>query len=331
MGLNNYTWRDIDKLEWASHWSDVFQSNLMQSWEYGDAKALSEGWSPVRYIFEDSKGRPTALVQILTKSFYIFGEIARLNRGPLLLVSNPNFSDETFIKLDIIRVLKKIAKEKRWLVFFMAPELSELDFPNETLRLNHLNIRKNIFPWASARLCLDVDESSLMAGLKGRWRGALKKAYKNDVNVINMELSSEAIDELDLFYKNAQKEIGFSGISPSLLKCLCTASGSNWKVCYYVVKDKAQNELCGILVSIVHGDTATYLIGNTNTEGRRIQANYAMLWQAIIDAKSLGCGWYDLGGLNKNTPKGIASFKSGLNGENYQLVGETRTLPIFSK
>ena len=85
------------------------------------------------------------------------------------------------------------------------------------------------------------------------------------------------------------------------------------------------------LVSIVHGDTATYLIGNTNAEGRRVQANYAMLWQAIIDAKSLGCGWYDLGGLNKNTPKGVAGFKSGLNGDNYQLVGEVRTLPFFSK
>ena len=325
---NNYECREIGELEWEVHWPKVVKSNLMQSWEYGDAKSISEGWKPVRYLWEDAIGKPVALAQVLTKSFSIFGGIARLNRGPLL-ISYENFSSDTSVKLELISTLKKIARLKRWWVFFMAPEILSIDTSESSLKLNHLNVRQNVCPWASTRLSLKVDQSGLMATLNGKWRGHLRKAFANKVNVIEVALTSETIDELISFYDNAQKGIGFSGISPALLRRLCAASGSDWKLCYYAVRNESTAELCGILVSVIHGDTATYLIGNTNADGRRMQANYAMLWEAIIDAKTYGCGWYDLGGLNENTPRGVADFKSGLNGGSYKLIGEIVTFPMF--
>ncbi len=79
-----------------------------------------------------------------------------------------------------------------------------------------------------------------------------------------------------------------------------------------------------MLVSIRHGDTATYLIGITNNEGRELQVNYALLWQAILDAKKNGCMWFDIGGLDATTPKGIAHFKKGVQSDPYYLIGEWR-------
>jgi lipid II:glycine glycyltransferase (peptidoglycan interpeptide bridge formation enzyme) len=77
-------------------------------------------------------------------------------------------------------------------------------------------------------------------------------------------------------------------------------------------------------VSLRHGDTSTYFIGTTDDTGRKLQVNYVLLWEAILYAKKSGCEWFDIGGLNATTPKGIAHFKSGLNSELYSLVGEWR-------
>ena len=106
--------------------------------------------------------------------------------------------------------------------------------------------------------------------------------------------------------------------------------GPQWKVNVYTTKANSEyiqdqdNELDGMLVSVTHGDTATYLIGYTNSTGRKNNANYLMLWQAIVDAKEEGVEFFDLGGLNDNTPEGIARFKKGLQGKHYDLVGEYR-------
>jgi len=328
MTSNNYKCREIGEFEWEVHWPNVAKSNLIQSWEYGKAKSMSEGWKPIRYLWEDVSGNPIALAQILTKSVSVWGGIARLNRGPLL-IGCENFSDDTSIKSELISALKKLAKIKRWWVLFMAPEILSMDTPNSFLKKNRLYMRKNVHPWASAHLSLITEESDLMSNLKGRWRGSLRKAFKNQVNVIKVKWTPEVLDELISFYDDAQKGIGFSGISPALLRHLCAASRTDWELCYYAVRNEFTNELCGILVSVIHGDTATYLIGNTNADGRKMQANYAMLWRAIIDAKTHGCSWYDLGGLNENTPKGVVDFKSGLNGQSYKLIGEVISLPMF--
>ena len=60
---------------------------------------------------------------------------------------------------------------------------------------------------------------------------------------------------------------------------------------YYALKEaeKAENkneEPIGAVLSISFGDTSIYLIGITNSNGRRLNANYVLLWQAILNAKN---------------------------------------------
>ncbi len=326
---NSYKCREVDKKEWSIHWPKIKRSNLMQSWEYGDAKVKSEGWKAKRYLFEDSYNQPVGLAQVLSKTFPIIGGVARINRGPLLLNLGATEHDE-LIKLDLIKVLKRLARSKRWWLLYMAPEILESDSYTRSTMFQKLNLKGHISRWASARLSLEIRESELMSGLNGKWRNILRKAFKSNLSMSEVTLTRDSIDELIKFYESAQKEIGFSGISSQLLKAICNISGEYWKVCYFAARDDVTSELNGILVSIVHGDTATYLIGNTNEAGRKTNANYLMLWNAILDAKSAGCKWYDLGGINKKTSKGVAHFKSGVNADYYQLIGELKTIPILS-
>ena len=78
-------------------------------------------------------------------------------------------------------------------------------------------------------------------------------------------------------------------------------------------------KLLGMLVSVLHGRTSTYFIGYTNRLRRKYNANYLLIWRALID-KKFGSRWFDLGGLNSNTPKGIAHFKNGMNGNIYHNI-----------
>ena len=64
-------------------------------------------------------------------------------------------------------------------------------------------------------------------------------------------------------------------------------------------------------------------------KGRKYNANYAMLWAAILNSKKKGCLWYDLGGINENTTEGIKRFKTRLNGEAYNLIGEYWSFKMF--
>ena len=79
-----------------------------------------------------------------------------------------------------------------------------------------------------------------------------------------------------------------------------------------------------MLVSVRHGDVSTYLIGLTNKKGRDYQVNYVLLWRAMLNAKDEGSAWFDIGGMDSSTPKGIKHFKSGLNADLYSLSGEWR-------
>ena len=99
----------------------------------------------------------------------------------------------------------------------------------------------------------------------------------------------------------------------------------NWKFKIFSATLSDSNDVLntiGKVVVITHGNTTTYLIGYTNNIGRYNNANYLLLWKAIIDAKNEGCQFFDLGGLNQTTTKGVAHFKRGLKGKEYILQGE---------
>ena len=86
-------------------------------------------------------------------------------------------------------------------------------------------------------------------------------------------------------------------------------------------------------MTVNYGKEVMYLIGMTNDLGRKLNANYLLLWESIKHAKQQKAVFFDVGGLNKDTTKGISHFKEGLNSKKYELIGEWITffLPRFRK
>jgi lipid II:glycine glycyltransferase (peptidoglycan interpeptide bridge formation enzyme) len=96
-----------------------------------------------------------------------------------------------------------------------------------------------------------------------------------------------------------------------------------------------EGELVAGNVSGLTGNTAVYLLGASNSEGRKLRASYLLQWAVIEHAKSLGKFYYDLGGIDEHANPNVYRFKRGLKGryvlENgcYESGARTFTKPFF--
>ena len=320
-----YYVKEVSFDQWSIHWQQVHKTNVLQSWEYGSAKELSENWKILRFLVSDSNGHAVALAQMLTRTIPLFGGIARLNRGPLLLNQFPE--DQKIERcLNVIQAILREGRRRRWWVVQIAPELPGT--VKVLTGLTQMGLRQQSNAVCSSGLInLGADENSLIMSLDGKWRNVLRKGQRLGVEVKRIDKTNPEQKLLISGYREFKLSKGFEGLSESLLRSLATQQSTAWQFDLFVSlapQESVSNEPIGILATIRHGDTATYLIGFTNDQGRQMQANSVMLWSAILNAKHNGCKWFDVGGLGPETPKGIAEFKRGLNAEPYALAGDFR-------
>ncbi len=334
---SKYTIEEVNQEKWSYYWSKVSHHNLVQSWEYGEAKNTAESWTPIRFLVRDNKDNPVAILQVLTKTWPLIGGIARLNRGPLLIKNNEvTIELEYKIKIDILQLLISILKKYKWWVLFVAPELTNKKYLRKKLMAIGLSYRKTP-NFGSALLSLDGTEDEILMSTKPKWRGRLRKAKKYNIRVECTSTGYQHLDDILNDYVSFQKQKGFAGIPNELIRGLSRLEGKNWKfIVYNAMFSEGDNKLksyAGTVISIIHGDTAFYLVGFTNQLGRQTNANYLLLWSAILDARDNGCRWFDVGGLNTTTTKGVSHFKRGLNGDEYILQGELwcSAFPAFNK
>lgn len=318
----NWQIQKLSQEEWDVHWGRCIKANLMQSWQYGEAKMCVEGWKPVRLLVRDHQKNPIALVQVLTKTLPIIGGIARINRGPIM-INNHFKEDNTGLIFAVLKLVLKEARRSRWWYIQTALELSDSGVARAGLKA--LGFKKfNNLPWASGLISLQNNEENILMSLNGKWRNGMRKGLKLGVDVTKKACSKDELELLLTEYSKLQNSKGFVGISKDLLIAMANQIGFAWEFNLYFAYSKEREETLpiGMLVTIRTGDTTIYLIGSTNSIGRHLQANSVLLWKSLLEAKRCGCDWYDIGGLSHSTPKGIASFKKGLNSILYQNLGE---------
>ena len=74
------------------------------------------------------------------------------------------------------------------------------------------------------------------------------------------------------------------------------------------------------LVLIRVGPLADGVVAWFGPEARDLKAGNVVAWGAIEEMHRLGCTIYDVGGTNSD--KGFSTFKAGMKGEDYLLLGE---------
>jgi lipid II:glycine glycyltransferase (peptidoglycan interpeptide bridge formation enzyme) len=310
--------------EWRELWLDCYPKSLPQTWEYGTAKAIAEGWQVKRLLVTNQKNSPIALFQVLEKRFPFLGGVARINQGPLMICKKTD--NGNFLALKSISVLTQAMKEKKWWMLQIAPLLPPNNEVKTTLESLGYRRQKNS-PMDSALLSLENDEEALLMSFNGKWRNTLRKGQKLGVTVKLDKGAYEYFDLLLSFYNKQQLEKNYNGTSEKMLRAMQASQSEDFSFNLFLAFDseeKSESSLVGVLVSLEFGEYSQYLIGATNEKGKRLQANSVLLWEAICDSKRKRCKWFDVGGLAENTPIGIAKFKKGLNPKPYTVVGEWR-------
>ena len=111
---NEFKVKEItDYAEWVNLWKHVAFANLMQSWEYGEAKRIQK-WKPFRFVILDQHDKPQSMFQVLYKGLPLIGGVVRINRGPVYF---QDFIDEPLadkIISKIFKTIKILAKQRRW-------------------------------------------------------------------------------------------------------------------------------------------------------------------------------------------------------------------------
>jgi lipid II:glycine glycyltransferase (peptidoglycan interpeptide bridge formation enzyme) len=323
MKNNTQLWslEEINKDSWDDFFPKVGFSNLMQSWEYGEAK-MCEGWSPKRFLLFDSHKDKRGLLQILVKEVPFFGGIIRINRGPIWFKGGVNNMPDEDELCGLWKTIRKHMFNKRWWFISCAPECLKMAESKRALLRAGYHFSKKKIPYGSSKLPLiDNNIDFLFMNLKKKWRNLLRKGQKLGVNLIEVT-DKDKIRELVLIYENFQKIKKFDGVSSSLLHSMFAMSSEHFKIKVYQTLDGDNTQISGFVFIAYTGNTATYLVGWSNEIGRTQQANYLLIWKGIEDAKKAGLSWFDLGGINANTPKGVAHFKNGVNAKYFQNVGE---------
>lgn len=70
-----------------------------------------------------------------------------------------------------------------------------------------------------------------------------------------------------------------------------------------------------------HGREATYQIGWSDADGRRLSAGPACMWRAMIELQAMGADRIDLGAADKRLAPGLAHFKRGTGAALRELGG----------
>ena len=308
----------IRRAEWDVLWARVPNAPLVQSWEYGEAKRQTQHCSAHRFLLLDEKAEPVGLLQALVYSLPLIGSVARINRGPVFFLNFIHAEPSVEDVREVMTAIQETAKLNRWRLLRIAPEL--LDNDDLSAQLSKTGFRKRTnASWASAIVDISRSAEDIRAGFHGKWRNLLNKSEKMDLE-LEIPPVENGLPFLIREYEKMQRNKSFKGLSTKLLRRMSEQEGPAWN--YRLLFARRDGQRHGAVIVVGHGDTCTYLIGWTSPEGRRLQANYFLLWQAMSLFRKMGYSFFDVGGLAGITTHGVEHFKKRLQGEEYSLIGE---------
>jgi len=307
--------------EWNDIVSQFDDLNLIQLWEYGEAKFNINRWGVVRHIFRNNT-ETVGAAQAVVKKIPLFGKgLVWINRAPLWIKRGKK--SNLAVLQEMINELRKYWVEKKGMYLRIAPTLQE-DERNTILMVNCGYAFVPMSNWISAELDLTQPEKDLRMQLKQKWRNCLNKAEKLG---ITYEIGS-SISLTDRLLSDYNKLLGNqkfkTAVTPEFLEYIQNILPENRKM--MILQGKHGQESLGSILISIYGDCAEYIVGAVNSKGKRVNAGQFLLWNAICEMKKMGLRRFDVGGKHpEKTPKGVLHFKAGLGGKSYRMVGEFET------
>jgi len=294
-----------DKEEYLRSWEQD-SLHILQHFNWGELKA-SESWKIIRA--KDDSG---SVLQIQSRKLpflpYNFGYVAKMSAKQM--GSNTKEWEKFFKEQNLAFVIFEFKDEDRGGVA-------------ETLIDTSIHIQ----PQQSNMLDLSKSEEELFMAMDGKYRRNIKKSIREGVTT---SFSSEGQKALDDFYsimsqiftntKLLERDKDYYEKLWQLLRgrsCIATAHHQGVCIGSYL---------------LLNDNIGCYeLYGGVSRQGRDLEAGYALKWEAIKYARSLGLKKYDHWGVapilksgeydSKHELYRISLFKKGFGGEDIVFPG----------
>src|SRR5258706_8351630 len=174
--------------QWDAFISNQPTGHLLQSWGWGELKA-SAGWHPLRLaLWDTERQQMVAAAQILRRTLARLplqaGHLAYIPKGPVLDWSNPALADiaPTFFS----QLHMYLRKGGALALQVELPQQANEPGSNKTdqcMHTLHFQPVQAIQPLRTILLDLTLDEDTLLAQMKEKWRYNIRLAGRKGVRV----------------------------------------------------------------------------------------------------------------------------------------------------
>ncbi len=277
---------------------------LQQHTSYGHA--LAQLGSEISQISVFHKDQRVAIALVSSRRLFGVVRITTMLRGPVWIDSDT--PPET--KTAAFTALRKSFSRWRWNFLILQPELP--DTPETTAILQRAGLVRVMTGYTTMWMDLRHMPDDLRSNLAGKWRNQLRKAEKADLSISLGGRKPHQYAWLTEKEDAQRTDRGYQALPTGFVRLFAEADTQDARSgVLSVTAMKGRDKVAGALF-LLHGNSATYHIGWVGEEGRRINAQNRVLWEAILALKERNICFLDLGGIETATQAGIARFKLGL-------------------
>jgi peptidoglycan pentaglycine glycine transferase (the first glycine) len=285
---------DLNRQQYIDFVRSHESGSFLQSWSWGDFQTTL-GKTAVRFGVIENDVVVATVQLLITPIPHLPGFYLYVPYGPLI---NKDLNEDL-----ILTELISHIKENYPPVWFIRFE------PKQSLPLPGITTQR-VQP--SKTLVTDISQSpeELLAAMHNKTRYNIKVAAKHGV-VVERSAVDNIAAAVSLLMKTSARQ-NYHSYPASYYERLIGFFGAEEPDCeVHVYQALLDSQLIATAVMVDHGTTRTYLFGGSDETRRSVMAPYALHWQAMQDAKSIGLTQYDWWGIETATGKlpGFVQFK----------------------
>lgn len=310
-----------DKKIWEKFVLARHPNIFLQSWNWGEFHRML-GKKIFRFgLFEKEKLVGVALA---IKEEAKRGNYFAIPGGPILLDWKKELLSFLFEEI------KKVGKKEGIVFIRIRPNISNNKENRRVFKkLGFLPAPMHLHAETTLQINLEQSEEEILANMRKNTRYYIRRAKRDGVKT---ETSKE-LSDIGLLYKlqmETYKRHKFVPFSKEFFDKHFKAFLRDDQI--VLIKAIYKEEVLALGMFVFYGDTAVYHYSGSSSKHPKIPASYAMLWQAIKEAKKRGCKIFDLWGIAPtDNPRhrfaGVTLFKKGFDGRRVDYL-RAQDLPL---
>jgi peptidoglycan pentaglycine glycine transferase (the first glycine) len=326
--MNRYIWNRALKRFPNPH--------ILQSWEWGEAKT-NFGWDMEPISWGKNPTKPDALGMLLERKVKLTRFLPELRvlylpRGPILDWKNSNLvqivlsdlesktkkNGTILLKMDPEVILGEGVSGSPEEKNFSNAEAIQVELKSRGWKISESQIQYKNTAW----LDLTGSEEDWLNRMKPKSRYNLRLSEKKGVVIRKGNI--EDLHLLYQMYAETSVRDSFTIRNENYYQTVWSLFLKN-EMAVPLIAEYGGSSIAGLMLFFL-GSRAWYLFGMSSGQNRDLMPNYLLQWEAMREAKKVGCTTYDLWGapdeFDPSDPMwGVYRFKEGLGARVIRTIG----------